>query len=94
MPSTRRVTARRCLADVALGALGDQDITEIAGSAGVVDDDAIAKVVAQADGNALLAVEAARAIARGDTALAEGLRSDCAGPPVGICRHPRRGCAR
>jgi DNA-binding SARP family transcriptional activator len=70
--------ARHCaalLADVALGALGDQDIAEIAGSAGVVDDDAIAKVVAQADGNALLAVEAARAIARGDTALAEGLRS-------------------
>jgi DNA-binding SARP family transcriptional activator/tetratricopeptide (TPR) repeat protein len=70
--------ARQCvalLADVDLKPLADTDIAEIARHAGVVDDDAVGTVVASADGNALLAVEAARTIARGDAALAEGLRS-------------------
>jgi DNA-binding SARP family transcriptional activator len=70
--------ARHCaalLADVDLTPLADRDIAEIARNGGVVDDNAIGTVVASADGNALLATEAARAIARGDTALAEGLRS-------------------
>ncbi|MBB5160418.1 AAA family ATPase [Mycobacterium sp. AZCC_0083] len=70
-------SARHCealLADVALGPLADHDIADIARNAGVVDDDAIGTVVASADGNALLAAEAARSIARGDAALAEGLR--------------------
>lgn len=63
------------LADVDLKPLGRQDIAEIARNAGVINDDAIGTVVASADGNALLAVEASRAIARGDAALAQGLRS-------------------
>jgi DNA-binding SARP family transcriptional activator len=70
--------ARHCaalLADVDLQPLADADIAEIARQAGVVDDNAIRTVVASADGNALLAIEASRAIARGDAALAEGLRS-------------------
>jgi tetratricopeptide (TPR) repeat protein len=70
--------ARHCaalLADIDLTPLADRDIAEIARNGGVFDDNAISTVVASADGNALLATEAARAIARGDTALAEGLRS-------------------
>jgi DNA-binding SARP family transcriptional activator/tetratricopeptide (TPR) repeat protein len=70
--------ARHCaavLADVALRPLANSDIAEIAGSAGLVDGDAISKVVAQADGNALLAVESARAIKRGDADCAQGLSS-------------------
>lgn len=65
----------RLLADIGLKPLGNQDIAEIARDAGVVDDAAIDTVVASADGNALLAVQAARTIARGDGALADGLRS-------------------
>jgi DNA-binding SARP family transcriptional activator len=70
--------ARHCaalLADVALGPLADQDIAEIATSAGMLDDDAIGRLVAHADGNALLAVESARTIQRGDAGLAAGLGS-------------------
>jgi tetratricopeptide (TPR) repeat protein len=70
--------ARHCaavLADIALGPLANSDIAEIAASAGLVDGDAVSKVVAQADGNALLAVESARAIKRGDAGLAQGLSS-------------------
>ncbi|MCW2660187.1 MAG: transcriptional activator domain [Mycobacterium sp.] len=70
--------ARHCaalVADVALEPLRQQEIAEIARNAGVIDDDAIGTVVASADGNALLAVEASRAIARGDADIAEGLRS-------------------
>jgi DNA-binding SARP family transcriptional activator len=70
--------ARHCaalLADVDLEPLADTDIAEIARHAGLVDDNAIGTVVASADGNALLAIEASRTIARGDVALAEGLRS-------------------
>jgi DNA-binding SARP family transcriptional activator len=70
--------ARQCaavVADVGLKPLTRREIAEIARNAGVVDDDAIGTVVASADGNALLAVEASRTIARGDAAIAEGLRS-------------------
>ncbi|MFZ0907717.1 MAG: AAA family ATPase [Mycobacterium sp.] len=70
--------ARHCAAlvcDVVLKPLTQHDIAEIARNAGVIDDGAIGTVVASADGNALLAVEASRAIARGDVAIAEGLRS-------------------
>ncbi len=70
--------ARHCaalLADVDLKPLSRREIAEIARNAGVVDDGAIGTVVASADGNALLAVEASRAIARGDATIAEGLRS-------------------
>jgi DNA-binding SARP family transcriptional activator/tetratricopeptide (TPR) repeat protein len=63
------------LAHIGLEGLGDEAISEIARDAGVVDDDAISTVVAAADGNPLLAAEAARTIARGDMPLAEGLRS-------------------
>jgi DNA-binding SARP family transcriptional activator/Tfp pilus assembly protein PilF len=70
--------ARHCaalLADVDLKALTHPEIAEIARNAGVVGNDAIGTVVVSADGNALLAVEVSRTIARGDAALAEGLRS-------------------
>jgi hypothetical protein len=70
--------ARHCaalVADIDLKALKPREIAEIARNAGVVDNDAIGTVVASADGNPLLAVEASRMIARGDAALAEGLRS-------------------
>lgn len=70
--------ARHCAAlvcEVALKPLTQHDIAEIARNAGVLDDGAIGTVVASADGNALLAVEASRAIARGDAAIAEGLRT-------------------
>jgi tetratricopeptide (TPR) repeat protein len=70
--------ARHCaalLADVDLKPLTHPEIAEIARNAGVVGNDAIGTVVASADGNALLAVEVSRTIARGDAALAEGLRS-------------------
>lgn len=63
------------LADIDLEPLADTDIAEIARHAGLVDDDTIGTVVAAADGNALLAIEASRTVARGDVTLAEGLRS-------------------
>jgi DNA-binding SARP family transcriptional activator len=63
------------LAQVGLDRLGDEAISEIARDIGVVDDDAIDTVVTSADGNPLLAVQAARTIARGDVSLAGGLRS-------------------
>jgi len=63
------------LAQIGLQRLGDAAIAEIVRNVGVVDQDAIETVVWSAEGNALLAVEAARAIVRGDTSLAEGLRS-------------------
>ena len=70
--------ARHCaalLADVDLEPLAANDIAEIARHAGLVDEAAIGTVVASADGNALLAIEASRSIRRGDVVLAEGLRS-------------------
>jgi DNA-binding SARP family transcriptional activator len=70
--------ARHCAAlaaDVDLKPLTRREIAEIARNAGVNNDDAIDTVVTSADGNALLAVETSRAIARGDTAIAEGLRT-------------------
>lgn len=63
------------LADVDLGPLADTDIAEIARRTGLANDRAVGTVVASADGNALLAIEASRTIARGDAAPAEGLRS-------------------
>lgn len=87
--------ARHCaalVADVDLKALEPNEIAEIARNAGVVDSDAIGTVVASADGNALLAVEASRAIARGDAAIAEGLRSTVRAARRHLSAHSRALC--
>ena len=60
-------------ADVALGPLDESAISDLARAVGALGDDAVGRVVDAADGNALLAVEAARALAIGD-ALPLGLR--------------------
>jgi len=60
-------------ADTALGPLNRSAISDLARAVGTLTDDAVAQVVDAADGNALLAVEAARALTAGDPAPA-GLR--------------------
>ena len=80
------------LAQVGLERLDDKSISLIARDVGRLDDDAVKTIVASADGNALLAVEAARTMVRGDVSLPEGLRSTVRaasahlGPPsVSLC---------
>ncbi len=63
------------LAQVGLERLDDKSISIIARDVGRLDEDAVKTIVACADGNALLAVEAARTMMRGDRSLPEGLRS-------------------
>jgi tetratricopeptide (TPR) repeat protein len=63
------------LAEVGLERLDDKSISMIARDVGRLDDGAVQTIVASADGNALLAVEAARTMVRGDVSLPEGLRS-------------------
>jgi DNA-binding SARP family transcriptional activator/tetratricopeptide (TPR) repeat protein len=87
--------ARHCaalVADVDLKPLTQREIAEIARGAGVIDDEAIGTVVASADGNALLAVEASRAIARGDAAIAGGLRSTVGAARRNLPAHARALC--
>jgi DNA-binding SARP family transcriptional activator len=60
-------------ADVAVAALDGASVSALARAVGPLADDAVGQVVQVADGNALLAVEAARALAAGD-ALPAGLR--------------------
>ncbi|MDQ6937911.1 MAG: AAA family ATPase, partial [Actinomycetota bacterium] len=60
-------------ADVALGPLNDSAISDLARAVGTLTEEAVSRVVGAADGNALLAVEAARALVIGD-ALPVGLR--------------------
>lgn len=70
--------ARHCAAlaaEVQLKPLSQHYIAEIARSSGVATDEAVKTVVASAGGNALLAVEASRSIARGASTVAEGLRT-------------------
>jgi DNA-binding SARP family transcriptional activator/tetratricopeptide (TPR) repeat protein len=70
--------ARHCgalLAQIGLERLADEAISAIAHDVVHLDEAAVGAVVAAADGNALLAVEAARTLARGDVSLPEGLRS-------------------
>jgi DNA-binding SARP family transcriptional activator/tetratricopeptide (TPR) repeat protein len=63
------------LTQVSLKRLGDKSIVTIARDVGDLDDGALKTIVAAADGNALLAVEAARTIVRGEVSLPDGLRS-------------------
>jgi DNA-binding SARP family transcriptional activator/tetratricopeptide (TPR) repeat protein len=87
--------ARHCAAlaaDVDLKPLTRREIAEIARNAGVKHDDAIDTVVASADGNALLAVETSRAIARGDTTIAEGLRTTVRAARRHLSAHARALC--
>jgi DNA-binding SARP family transcriptional activator/tetratricopeptide (TPR) repeat protein len=60
-------------ADVTLGPLAQTAVSRLARAVGSLSDDAVEQVVDVADGNALLAVEVARALAAGD-ALPLGLR--------------------
>ncbi|MGA9857233.1 MAG: AAA family ATPase [Solirubrobacteraceae bacterium] len=59
--------------DIALGRLDDGAVSRLARSVGELSDEAVDQVVDVADGNALLAVEVARALAAGDP-LPVGLR--------------------
>jgi DNA-binding SARP family transcriptional activator len=61
------------LADVALAVLGDEAVSQLARAVGQLDPDCVAQVVDVAEGNALIAVEAARALA-GGRPLPVGLR--------------------
>ncbi len=60
-------------ADVVVGRLAARSVSRLARAVGALSDEAVDKVVDIADGNALLAVEVARALAAGD-ALPLGLR--------------------
>jgi hypothetical protein len=80
------------LAQVGLKRPGDAAIAEIVRNAGVADGDAVTRVVASADGNALLAGEAARALVRGDPSLAEGLRSTVRAARVHLATRSRALC--
>ena len=62
------------LADICLGPLDPGSVAGLARSVGVVADDAVCRVVDAAEGNALLAVESARALAGGRD-LPAGLRA-------------------
>jgi DNA-binding SARP family transcriptional activator/tetratricopeptide (TPR) repeat protein len=62
-------------AQLGLEPLGDESISQLVRSIGSLEQAAVEQVVAAADGNALLAVEAARTLARGETSLPQGLRS-------------------
>jgi DNA-binding SARP family transcriptional activator/tetratricopeptide (TPR) repeat protein len=62
-------------AQVSLEPLGVESISQLARNVGPLGHAAVQQVIAAADGNALLAVEAARTLARGETSLPQGLRS-------------------
>ena len=55
--------------------LGDESISRLAQTVGPLGHAAVRQVIAAADGNALLAVEAARTLARGEPSLPHGLRA-------------------
>ncbi|MHB8242354.1 MAG: ATP-binding protein [Solirubrobacteraceae bacterium] len=61
--------------ELALSPLEPTAVSEIARDVAALAQEDVARVVDAADGNALLAVETARAISRGEPALAEGVRS-------------------
>jgi DNA-binding SARP family transcriptional activator/tetratricopeptide (TPR) repeat protein len=63
------------LAQVGLEHLDDEAISMIARDVGCLDDAAVQTIVSSADGNALLAVQAARTLVRGDVSLPAGLGS-------------------
>ncbi|MDT5130838.1 MAG: hypothetical protein QOE41_149, partial [Mycobacterium sp.] len=63
------------VAQLGLDRLSDEAISAIARDIGPLEADAVRTIVASADGNTLLAVEAARTMVRGDRSLPQGLRS-------------------
>ena len=67
--------ARGVLADeVALGQLAPAAIGRLARSVASLDADDVLRIIDASEGNALLAVESARALARGERSLSAGLR--------------------
>jgi DNA-binding SARP family transcriptional activator len=67
--------ARNALAaEVALGPLGPRDLASLVSSVAPLPAAEVERVVATAEGNALLAVESARALARGERAVPASLR--------------------
>jgi DNA-binding SARP family transcriptional activator len=60
-------------AELILGPLGADRVAELVRRAAPLEDADVERVVAAAEGNALLAVEMSRAVARGDEELSEGL---------------------
>ena len=69
--------------EVVLDRLDDDAVRELA-RAGGLDADAAALVVSAADGNPLLAVEATRSLARGETTLPDGLRATVRAAAAGL----------
>ena len=66
-------------AELALGPLAPTYVADLARSAAQLEDDDVERVVEASEGNALLAVEMARALARGERELSAGLRGAVAG---------------
>jgi DNA-binding SARP family transcriptional activator/tetratricopeptide (TPR) repeat protein len=62
-------------AQVSLEPLGAESISQLIRNVGPLEYAAVQQVIAAADGNALLAVEAARTLVRGEMSLPQGLRS-------------------
>ena len=60
--------------EIELGPLSSQTVAALARTAAQLDDADVIRVVERAEGNALLAVEAARALERGEDAVASSLR--------------------
>ena len=72
-----------------LGSLSPQAVAEIALDVAPLGDEDLARVVQASEGNALLATETARAIARGERELAEGVRGAVRGA-FGLLDDPGR----
>jgi len=71
----RGLRARGSIAvELALGPLADDAVAALVDAVGLVPADRVPEVVAAAEGSPLLAVEAARAVARGERDLPAGLR--------------------
>lgn len=66
---------RTTVTEVDVGPIGDRDLAALASSVLRLDDATVRRVIAAAEGNPLLAVESARALAAGDTAPPPNLRT-------------------
>src|ERR1022692_2163950 len=63
------------ITELDIGPLGDRDMAALTSSVLRLDDDAVRRVLAAAEGNPLLAVESTRALAAGNTAPPPNLRT-------------------
>ena len=63
------------ITELDIGPIGDRDMAALASSVLPMDDDAVRRVIAAAEGNPLLAVESTRALAAGSTAPPPNLRT-------------------